>query len=69
MAVKKVKAEGPRPIPLGAVGQVTVTADGWVESQPKSQRPRIMKMIFSLASEFGWSVQVEGQSWDAEFAV
>lgn len=57
-----VKVDKPKPFGM-ASRTVTITTGGWVDSQPVSKRGQIMKMIFSLANEFGWLVQVEGQHW------
>ncbi len=61
----KAKAVKTEPKPFGmAMREVTITTGGWVDSQPIHQRPQIMKMIFSMAAEYGWLVRVGGQRWE-----
>lgn len=51
-----------------AMQTITITDGGWVDSQPLNVRPEIVKTVYSLATEFGWVVRVEGQHWDLGLA-
>jgi predicted SAM-dependent methyltransferase len=41
---------------------ITVSGE-WVNQFPETKRGNIMRMIYSLASEFGFEIRVRGQRW------
>lgn len=42
---------------------VIISGTTWLDQFPKTKRPQIIRMIFSLAASNGYQVVVKGQHW------
>lgn len=42
---------------------IVIGGTNWINQYPKRDRPRIMRMIYSLAAKHGYHIVVQGQHW------
>lgn len=48
---------------------IVLSNGGWLDKMtPKKKKAALVKNIFSMASQHGWEVKMEGQKWNAESA-